>query len=283
MSVRRSVVVCFVMVVAVVAGGLAPDARAGEGASVSGTFTANGTAVALPFVYVWALDKGFYNDSDPAWKVLFVERAVAERELDEMVWDAAYVELGITRTAEFGEEPELQVYSQDIKLSADSGGNLSGGTYPKLVLESTGPERFAGRVYHAEPQQFFDDTFQYDFTFSAPLSNPNAPVGDPLPAGGGEPGKAYLAWVAAVHSGDLARIKALVPAEMAAQLDAEDAKMALELLAAMTPSEVTVVGGSSDGSTAVLEVEGTMDGEKSKGEITLEKVGEHWVARSSSW
>ena len=283
MSVRRSVVVWFVMVVAVVAGGLAPDARAGEGASVSGTFTANGTAVALPFVYVWALDKGFYNDSDPAWKVLFVERAVAERELDEMVWDAAYVELGITRTAEFGEEPELQVYSQDIKLSADSGGNLSGGTYPKLVLESTGPERFAGRVYHAEPQQFFDDTFQYDFTFSAPLSNPNAPVGDPLPAGGGEPGKAYLAWVAAVHSGDLARIKALVPAEMAAQLDAEDAKMALELLAAMTPSEVTVVGGSSDGSTAVLEVEGTMDGEKSKGEITLEKVGEHWVARSSSW
>lgn len=283
MSVRRSVVLCFVLVAAAVAGGLAPDARAGEDALVSGTFTANGEAVELPFVYVWALDKGFYDESDPAWKVLFVGRAVPERELDEMIFDAAYVELGITKTAEFGDEPELQVYSQNVKLSGESGGNLSGGTYPKLEVTSTGPDRFAGRVYLPEPEEFFDDTFQYDFTFSAPLSNPNAPVGDPLPAGGGEPGAAYLAWVAAVHSGDLARIKAMVPAEMATEMDGEEAKMALEFLAAMTPTDVKVLGGSSDGATAVLEVEGMMDGEKAKGEVTLERVGKHWVARSSSW
>jgi|GEM_PF-2115522 len=282
MSVRRAVVLCFVLVAAAVAGGYVPDLLAAQEASVSGTFSANGAAVELPFVYAWKLDKGFYDESDPTWKVLFVGRAVPERELDEMIFDAAYVEIGITRTAEFGDQPELQVYSQNVRLSSETG-NLSGGTYPKIELTATGPERFAGRVYHAEPQQFFDDTFQYDFTFSAPLSNPNAPIGDPLPADGGEPGAAYLAWVAAVHSGDLDRIKAMVPAEMATEMDGEEATMALEFLAAMTPTDVKVLGGSSDGATAVLQVEGMMDGEKAKGEVTLEKIGEHWVARQSSW
>jgi len=279
---RRSIGPRVVLVVLAVVVGSAPTAGAEGETSVSGTLTANGSSIKLPFVYVWALEKGFYDDNDPAWKILFVERAVPERELGEMIWDAAFVEIGITRTAEFGEGPELQVYSQNLRLAADAG-NISGGTYPNLELESTGPERFAGRVFLPEPQEFFDDTFQYDFTFSAPLSNPEAPIGDTLPAGGGEPGAAYLEWVAAVHSGDLARIKAVVPDELAAQLDGEDATSAIELLAAMTPTDVTVLGGSSDGQTAVLEVEGAMDGEKARGEVTLEKMGGIWVATKSSW
>ncbi|MCG6964764.1 MAG: hypothetical protein LJE95_16035 [Acidobacteria bacterium] len=250
---------------------------------VKGTLTANGVTVELPYVYVYKEKKGFYDENDPTWKVIFVGKPIGERELDEHIWGAAYVEIGITKTAEFGDKPELQVYSQSLRLSADSGGNISGGTYPKLEIESTGPERFAGRIYHAEPQKIFDDTFQYDFRFSAPLSNPEAPLGAALPADGGEPGKAYLAWIAAIHAGDLDRLKQLVPAEMASQMEGDDAKDQLELMQLMTPTEVKILGGSSDGKTAILQVEGVMDGAKNRGEVTLEKKGDHWLPTKSSW
>jgi hypothetical protein len=256
---------------------------AGEEASVSGALRANGKTVALPYVYVYALEKGFYDENDPTWKILFVEHPVAERNLDEPVWDSAYVELGLTRTAEFGDQPELRVYSQSIRFSADAGGNISGGSYPQVELESAGPERFSGRIHLPEEQKFFDDTFQYDFTFSAPLSDPDAPLGDPLPADGGEPGKAYLAWVAAIHAGDIGRLQKLVPAEMASRFEGEDGKQGLEMMQAMTPTEVQVLGGSSDGSTAILKVEGVMDGAKVSGEVTLERRGEHWLATKSAW
>jgi hypothetical protein len=266
--------------------GLLRPAVSGAGevkAQVKGTLTANGVTVELPYVYVYAEKKGFYDDNDPTWKVVFVQKPIEERQLDEAIWHSAYVEIGITKTAEFGDKPELRAYSQNIRLSADSGGNISGGVYPELELESTGPDRFAGRIYLPKPQEFFGDTFQYDFTFSAPLSNPDAPIGDALPADGGEPGKAYLAWVTAIHSGSLDRLKALVPPDMAAQLEGKDAQDQLELMQLMTPTEVKILGGSSDGETAILQVEGVTEGAKGHGEVTLEKRGDHWLPAKSSW
>lgn len=259
-----------------------PLSAAGD-ATVSGQLVANGETIALPHVYVWAEDEGFYDPSDPTWTVLFLESPVDERELDGFFFDSAWVRLGITETTEFGDEPELQVFSQSLKLSADSGGNISGGDDPELEIESTGPDRFAGRVHLPAPQDFFDDTFQYDLTFSAPLSNPDAPIGEPLPADGGEPGKAYLAWVEALHSGDPERLAPLVPEDMAAQLHDEGAREELEFLAAMTPTEVTILGGSSDGETAVLQIEGVMEGETLRGEITLVKTGASWMPTKTSW
>ena len=141
-----------------------------QDAEVSGVLTANGVETPLPYVYVWKEKEGFYNPDDPTWHILFVEREVAEREVDDPVWDAAYVEIGITHTKEFSDEPKLEVYTQSIKLSADSGGNLSGGTYPEFEIDGLGTDRISGRFYHIETQEFFDDKYHYDFTFSASLS-----------------------------------------------------------------------------------------------------------------
>jgi len=260
-----------------------PSLRGAEKATVKGALVANGTTVELPYVYVWAEKKGFYDEKDPTWSVLFVEKPVEEREIDELVGDAAWVKLGVTRTAEFGDAPQIRVYSQNIRLSSSSGGNLSGGTYPEIELESTGPDRFAGRVYHKESQKILEDSVKIDFTFSAPFSDPDAPIGPPLPAGGGEPGRAYVRWTEAIHSGDPKRLKALVPPEMAAELEGEDARQGLELMKAMTPSNVTIVGGESDGATAVLKVKGSVDGETVSGEVTLQKMGDFWIPTRSSW
>jgi hypothetical protein len=281
-SFRSVGVSCFVVFCSLVLG-LPAAGGAAQDASVSGTLTANGKTVALPYVYAYALEEGFYQDDDPAWVLIFVEHPIEERDVDEHVWDSAFVEIRITKTAEFDDEPTLQAYSQSLRFSADQGGNISGGAYPEVDLEITGPERFAGRVHLPEAQTIFDDTFQYDFTFSAPLSDPNAPIGEPLPGDGGEPGQAYIAWVNAIHSGDVEQLKALVPAEVAEQFDSPEAKEEIEMMQSMTPTEQKILGGSSDGQTALLQVEGVMEGETVQGEITLEKVGDHWRATTASW
>jgi hypothetical protein len=51
----------------------------------------------------------------------------------------------------------------------------------------------------------------------------------------------------------------------------------------MTPTAVTIVGGSSDGETALLEVEGEMQGAPGRGRITLVRMQGLWVAREADW
>ena len=254
-------------------------------AEVSGALIANGVQVELRYVYVWAEKKGFYDPADPSWRILFVERKIEQRELGEPIWDAAWVEIGVTETSEFGDQPELHVYLQSIKLSAGSAGNLSGGTYPQIKLQGLGSERISGRIYHTETQEVFDKTYSYDFTFSASLSDPDAPIGDPLPADGGDPGRAYLKWVETVHSGDPDALRRIIPPDMAEQLDSVGAKEVqeqIEFMQEMTPTNVQILGGSTDGEIALLEIEGMIGGEKVTGEITMTRMGEFWVPTESS-
>ena len=129
-----------------------------EEASVTGTLTANGETVELPHVYVYAEEKGFYDDKDPTWKVVFAAQPIEERELDSFFVDFPYVKIGITHTAEFDEEARIRASSQDVKLPGKTG-NISGNPYPELEWESSGPEVFAGRIYLPEANKFFDDTY----------------------------------------------------------------------------------------------------------------------------
>ncbi len=263
----------------------APWSAWAQESTVDGSFTANGEAIELPYVYVYAKEEGFYDESDPAWEIIFASQEIEESEVDEFFHDFPYVKISITLTDEFGEGERLEVYSQNIKLSAD-GGNLSGGTYPEMEWESSGPELFAGRIYHSETQEFFDDTYHYDFTFSAGLSDANAasaPVGDPLPEGGGEPGQAYLAWNEAIRAMDVERLKTLVPPEMAEMLAAPEAKEDLEFMREMAPETLTITGGSSDGTTAILQVIGVFGGEPAEGEIELLKQDGFWMPVRESW
>jgi hypothetical protein len=280
-TVRYIAIACTLIVAAI------PKFAAPGEPSLEGYFTANGEKVELTHVYVFPQKEGFYDPSDPTWTLLLVAGPVEERELDDPIWDSAYIRIGITKTSEFSEEPEITVLSQDIKFSADDAGNVSGGSYPALDLTAAGPDEFAGRVWHAEEQKFFDDTFQYDFTFRAPMSDPFAPIGDPLPTGGGEPGAAFVAWCKAIHSGDPEQIKKFMPAEQAEMFDdpsfkaefAED----LEFMQLMTPADPVVIGGSSDGETAILQVTATMEGESVNGDITMTKMGDIWVNTDSAW
>lgn len=139
---------------------------------------------------------------------------------------------------------------------------------------------------YAEKHGFYDNTFQYDFTFGNPLSDPFAPIGDGLPAGGGEPGAAFVGFCDAVHAGDKARLKTLMPAEQVEMLAGEDEdqiKEDLEFMKMVTPTDIEVLGGSSDGETAILNVKGTTDGQQVTGEITMAFTDGRWVTTDAAW
>ncbi|MCK7595354.1 hypothetical protein [Pseudomarimonas salicorniae] len=246
--------------------------------SASGTFTLNDNPVALRHAYVYREAEGFYDPADPTWTVVFSGKPLAPREVDGSGIDPS-LRIGLTLTSEFGDAPSLQVLSQNMYID---GFSLSGGEYPTLALEQNGPEVFSGRMFLPEKQEFFDKTYFYDLRFHAVVVDPDAPIGDALPEGGGEPGAAYIAWTRAVHAKDLKALKALVSPDMAAMLDSPEAAEELEFMALLTPTDVRIVKGSSDGKTAILHIEGKMEGEAVKGEVTMERQGPLWMATSTS-
>lgn len=253
-------------------------ASAAEPGTVTGSFTLNGEPVPLHHAYVYREAKGHYDPADPTWMVVLSAEPVAPREVDSPFISPS-LRIGLTLTSEFGDEPSLQVLSQTLRSASL---NLSGLATPQMELTEQGPEAFAGRIHLTEPQTFFDDTYHYDLSFNALPVDPNAPIGDLLPKGGGKPGKAYIAWTRAVHAGDIKSMKRLVSPDMAAMLDEPEAAEQLELMAIMTPTDVRIIEGSSDGTTAILRIEGKMEGEPVKGEVTLERHGGKWVPTASS-
>ena len=136
---------------------------------VSGTFTGNGQAVEITHVYAYAQEEGFYDAADPTWTVLLAAGEVEPENLDRPYHDFPFIEVSFTLTSEFDDEPTWSVLSQNTQLP-DAMGSVSGGTYPEFELTATGPDRFAGRVWLPEVEEFFDKSWQYDLTFSAPVS-----------------------------------------------------------------------------------------------------------------
>ncbi|REJ85547.1 MAG: hypothetical protein DWQ36_02870 [Acidobacteria bacterium] len=256
----------------------AAPALAQEPGTAKGTATFNGNDLAIAYAAIYAEEKGFYDENDPTWTLVLTAEPVAPREIDDPFHDPSLT-IGITWTSEFGDEPALEVLSNTLRVDS---GSLSGGTTPTLEITSRDGDAWIGRIHLPEEQEFFDDRYFYDLAFHAPLVDPSAPIGDPLPEGGGAPGESYLRWTQAIHSGDLERIRALVPAEMAAMLDEPDAAESLELMALMTPQDVEIVSGSISGDEAVLRIVGTMEGEPVKGEVTMTRQGDLWLPTSSS-
>jgi len=254
--------------------------------SVEGSFIVNGNPVELPYVYVWREKEGFHNPDDPTWTILFVGRKLEPTEVGEMVWDAAYVEIGVTKSDAMSDDgPRLEVYSQNLRLSADSGGNLSGGNYPGFELDGLETGTVTGHIWQEGTQDFFDDQYFYDLSFNTTVSDPDAPIGDLLPAGGGAPGEAYLRWVETLQTGDLDQLLAIVPDDLAEQMKStprEEAEEQMDFMRMMTPTDVRILGGSTNGEIAILNIEGTIDGETVSADITMTRMGDYWVPTKTS-
>lgn len=118
-------------------------------------------------------------------------------------------------------------------------------------------------------------------TTDAPL--PDAKTGTPLPAGGGEPGKAYMTYLKAIKNKDLKTIRKIASLEIEDVAEFEMGE-SLDMLAEMAPTNVNIIKGFTAGSRASIYAEGISENEKQYGTIEMvrEKSGE-WRLEKENW
>jgi hypothetical protein len=197
----------------------------------------------------------------------FSATSAAESQLGE--GSAGYVRICID--AEGG---ECGLYFSHNQPTASF--NLSG--HGEFKLDPAPAGRIAGHWTQTEPEDFFGETYDFDLRFDAAIV---PPPGKPLPADGGDAGKAYRAWTAAVAKGDVAQLRALVGRDYDAWRiksdDPDDVKAALKDLRDGMPLDPKVLRGRLDGDNAVLWVEGRdRDDILRRGRVQLQRVDKAW-------
>jgi hypothetical protein len=138
-----------------------------------------------------------------------------------------------------------------------------------------------GTVATTQPLDLSSTKFTFDTRFDLP--KPGAPpAGTPLPAGGGDPGKAVAAWVKAYQDGDYATlVKVLPPGEAEDKwgyYEESERKGAIQSDADMQPKTAKVLEGWSLGDRALLvvEVPALWGGKNQKAAIGLSKADGTW-------
>lgn len=105
----------------------------------------------------------------------------------------------------------------------------SGVTYAKFTAKKIGKDRIAGYFKTEKADNSFNHQYEIKVSFDAPIVQakrpdplPNAKTGDALAADGGEPEKAFLTLIAAVHKKDLATVRGMFPHGMPSPKDEDE-------------------------------------------------------------
>jgi hypothetical protein len=143
--------------------------------------------------------------------------------------------------------------------------------------------RIDAHVFSPAPLKTMDGTtYTVDLRFGVDVAP--SPAGTALPSGGGEPGKALAAFLAASQKKNWTTIKAGSSAEALKMFDksynspAENAESAADLLKAWIPlQKMTITGGQLRGNLAILDVEGELfPGQLGLSLVQMVKTGAVW-------
>src|SRR5580765_559636 len=143
--------------------------------------------------------------------------------------------------------------------------------------------RIEGHVFSPAPLKTMDGTtYTVDLRFGVDVAVP--PGGTPLPAGGGDAGKALTAFLAASQRKNWAAIKsgsspdALKIFDKSYNTPAENAESAADLLKAWIPlQKMSITGGQLRGNLAILDVEGELfPGQLGLSLVQMVKNGTAW-------
>jgi len=178
------------------------------------------------------------------------------------------------------------LYSPDFRLQGNSFSAVGMHEFESAKLTK---DEAAGKLATSHESSFNNVKFSYSATFDAVVKQPKAETppklkGTPVPAGGGEIGKSYLAFVQSVQKGNMPAVLSGVSAERARQMnDDPDFKKLFPLMQMMEPKNIKVTGGAVDGDSATLTATGTSDGAPAAGTITMVREGGKWKVSKESW
>lgn len=159
----------------------------------------------------------------------------------------------------------------------------------RAELTTNTPDKVAGRIFTPAPVKTMNgSTYSVDLTFSAPVTK--AAAGTVLQAGGGEPGKALLGFMAARQKKDWPSLKAaLSPAatERFVKSYNDDKENLADLLGTLEfwlpAKDAKITGGQLAADVAVLDVEGVLaSGVKALTLVRLVKRPSGWLFDSAT-
>jgi hypothetical protein len=158
------------------------------------------------------------------------------------------------------------------------GGSFNTSGSGELVLSAHDRTRIAGRWQLAEPEDFFDKTYDFDLRFDAAVHHP---PGNALPAGGGDAGAAYRRYADAVAKGDLAALRPFLGDNAAWRLPDDDRDRARETLKDLRdgqPLAPEILRGRRHDNTVVLWIRGTdRDDITREGRVRMRRRGDAWT------
>jgi hypothetical protein len=269
--------------------------------TASGSFMSTNMHATFIDVYAYRTTDDSFGESKEVTEVVISDQPLDKRAIAEAVnnrgedsttsvlWDkidGAFAKLTIDA------EAYVQLY-----LYVPPGYNLNMAGFEGAEIAVNTAERIEGSVRIDDSDS--DDPYTIELAFAADLDDQTAlggaaaaasgeteaaaeVQGDPLPPGGGEPGKVFQDAMAAQRAGDVDTMLKLSNQETRTRMLAEREKPEfpemVEMLKQMTPAETIVTGGFQDGETATLEFDGKYtDGTLSKGTARLSMEDGAWV------
>ena len=227
---------------------------------------------------LWFTTKAMDHAALAAAKPDEIDSAIMDQVFDN---DSAKLELRFDTAGKLIEG--LQLY-----VPPGNNRSLSSNEVGKLQMKLPMVNRASGRFILDD-----DDKMKCDLQFDIPMAGKGPPPPAPkpwgaaLPAGGGEPGKVYLAMHRATLAGDVEAMLKLAMKEKADQMraarnDPEFPKM-LEMIKAFEPAQVRIVSGRADATRAELQIDGKeSDGAAMTGTVKLVKEDGAWKIENVS-
>ena len=247
----------------------------------SGTLYQDGRQIALTSAYA-------YRGPDPFDKSKTITTVVfADKPIDAAAANAAADRgeaVGDQMRQKEATRVELNLESdgsvQNVNINAPgSSGSQSGSGWYTLKLVHNDAKRIEGTFRSNDEADKKEGRF-YDLKFALDIAGP-PDLGAALPADGGEPGKAYRAYLAALKKGDIDALAKTMTHERSAELLAHrsdpDFKMMFAFIQSSAMRDPKIVKGNSKGDAATLELSGKDgDGNNATSIVTMQKEGGSW-------
>jgi hypothetical protein len=253
---------------------------------VNGSITANGKTTALKYAVATPKEDPFDKKKKATYLLVTDQEVPAAAVADDFEMMRWYDKANLHGFSVLIND-EKRVVSGVLYDPALKHNGFSSVGKQEVALTAMTPTHIAGKV-SLPADEFFGDKYQYSATFDVPvaavkIAAPPPPKGNPLPAGGGEPAKAYLAFDKAVVKGDMAAVKNGVSAEQRKSMDDPDFKKMFPLMQALRAKNVKITGGTIDGNTATLLATGKDDSGTTNGKITMVLEGGAWKVQREEW
>ncbi|MEO8436700.1 MAG: hypothetical protein ABI596_17510 [Pyrinomonadaceae bacterium] len=280
-----------------------------------GQVVIDGKATNLNYVYARQQGHDMFDEKENRVKLFFTEKPVTDEALGEDIEHLLRMkEAGNNYTIRYqlsakdqSDFPELWAVGQlssttnMVTLAArrDMEDTI---TNTDIDLSKFDDRTIDGKIYTTGPNRKFDHTYELDVSFNVQISKPDptdAPVtagsGQPLPADGGAPGKAYLAFIKAVEaSRNLKELTQVLENSLSARPLAESRKSLATVPAAeeqatlgmlkmvLIVKDARIAGGFGGGDKATLSITGTDGGQKANARVNLHLENGQWKVGAAS-